>query len=481
MRHIYTALISVLLISTTFFSCRDRSGEHHSNQADTVSKPSIYTKKPGTLTVLVDNSVSSYFIYRGEPKGFEYELLDWFAESHHLKLDVKVLYEVDNILDSLAAGKGDVAAANLTINRTRLKKVDFTDPLLRTKQVLVQRLPENYRSLTADEIENSLIRDILDLEGDTVVVRKKSSFYSRLVNYSRETNTDIIIKPAPGDMETENLVEQVSNGSIDYTISDANKARLLKSSFKNIDINTEVSLSQKIGWAVNKQAKYLLDTLNNWLESKKGSLTYNVIYNRYFKDRPVVGREIESNYTNIKEGTISPYDKLIRQYAKKLNWDWRLLAALINQESRFNPQTESWAGAKGLMQVMPSTSQSFGISTGELYDPNKNLKAGTDQLHWLKGQWENVLTDSLEIIKFTLGSYNAGYGHVSDARRLAKVLDKDPNIWTGNVEEAMLKKSLAEYYTKPMVKYGYCRGSEPVEYVKKIFDYYELYKEFSPQ
>jgi len=469
-----------IICCITFQACQGDRLETDDPEGQSEDIPARYTAVPGKLKVLVDNSVSSYFIYRGQPKGFEYDLIERFAGEHNLQLDIKIIHEVDNILDSLHAGKGDMAAANLTITSDRLEKVKFSEPLLRTKQVLVQRLPDDFIRMSRDQIERHLIRDILDLEGDTVVVRKKSSFYDRLVNYSRETNTDIHIKPAPPDMETEQLIEMVSNGEIDYTISDENKAKLLKTYFKNIDIRTEVSLSQKIAWAVNQKAQLLLDSLNNWLTDIKGSATYNIIMRNYFEDRSITRRQIERNYETIKGGSISPYDDLIRDYATKVDWNWKLLAALINQESRFDPNTQSWAGAIGLMQVMPSTAAEFGISAQQLFDPPQNLQAGTQQLRWLKDQWETVITDSAEILKFTLASYNAGYGHVSDARRLAKAFGMQDDVWDDNVEQMLLNKSKPKYYTHEVVKYGYCRGSEPVGYVQSIFGFFELYKAFNP-
>ena len=180
----------------------------------------------------------------------------------------------------------------------------------------------------------------------------------------------------------------------------------------------------------------------------------------------------------MKEGKISDYDDLIKKYAGTLNWDWRLLTAQIYKESKFDPNTKSWRGARGLMQLMPRTAKSHGVQANELNNPERNLIAGTKHIAMLEKHWKTELNDSLEVIKFTLGSYNVGQGHVEDAIRLAIKYDYDPTKWDDNVAQMLLNKSIPKYYKDPVVKYGYCRGREPVNYVKTILNSYELYCQF---
>ena len=171
-------------------------------------------------------------------------------------------------------------------------------------------------------------------------------------------------------------------------------------------------------------------------------------------------------------------DILLKNYAETIDWDWRLLAALINKESKFNPYVESPFGAIGLMQVLPTTAERFGVSKEELKIPEKNLQAGTRFLGWLEKYWDRKLTDSTDEIKFILASYNAGLGHVIDARNLADKYGANPDSWE-DVSFYLLKKSERKYYTDPVVKSGYCRGLEPVNYVIKILEYYQLYFNFT--
>jgi len=200
-----------------------------------------------------------------------------------------------------------------------------------------------------------------------------------------------------------------------------------------------------------------------------------VIYDKYFRSSKFALRRSRSRYSslNINTDEISPYDSLIQESAEKLDWDWYLLAAQIFRESKFNPRAESWAGAIGLMQVMPRTGNEYGMTN--LYDPEENIYAGTHHLMWLQKQWQSKITDKEERIKFILASYNVGLGHLQDAIRLTEKYGGNPKRWN-DVSDYLLKKSYRKYFNDPVVEYGYCRGIEPIEYVKSILDIYENYK-----
>jgi len=469
---------SLVVLGFTFLTCQDRS-EIEVNKAPLTKEhqqAASYTIHENELTALIDNSLSSYFIYKGEPKGFEYELLRLFAKHAGLELKLKIIKNNDYILDSLIHGGGDLVAANLTISNARLKRVNFTTPLFTTRQILVQRLPEDYKKLTADDIDQLLIREPIELEGKTITVRKNSSYYERLKNFAEETSTRFHLQLAPDNYVTDILVEKVSKGEVDYTVCDENIARLICPSFNNLDCKTSISFSQKIGWAVRKENQQLLDSLNTWIDQAKGSKEFNVIYDKYFKVHSKTRKTVRTDYEFISGKNISEYDNLIKKHASQMNWDWKLLAAQIYQESNFNASNKSWAGAIGLMQVMPGTAHEYGVKSNKLFNPEDNLTVGVAHLNWLKHQWDDIIQDSTEVIKFTLASYNAGLGHVSDARRMAKKNGMNPNQWDDSVAQMMLLKMKPKYYTRPEVKYGYCRGAEPVNYVKNIFQLYDLYK-----
>jgi membrane-bound lytic murein transglycosylase F len=182
---------------------------------------------------------------------------------------------------------------------------------------------------------------------------------------------------------------------------------------------------------------------------------------------------MEGDFFSNTSGKISPYDALIKKYSEEIGWDWRLVASLIYQESRFNPQAKSWAGAYGLMQLMPNTAERFGIEPESA--PKQQIRAGVRYVKWLDDKLSDI-KDKNERYKFVLAAYNVGLGHVLDSRALAVKNGKNPNLWGKNVDDYLLSKSDPKYYTDPVVKYGYCRGTEPYRYVTEVIDRYMHYK-----
>ncbi|MEK6320126.1 MAG: transglycosylase SLT domain-containing protein [Acidobacteriota bacterium] len=174
-------------------------------------------------------------------------------------------------------------------------------------------------------------------------------------------------------------------------------------------------------------------------------------------------------------GKLSQYDPLLRQYSAELSWDWRLLASQTFQESRFKPNAKSWAGATGLLQLMPATGQEFGVQNP--LDPEDNVRGAVKFLIWLTDYWSKRIEDKDERLKFILASYNTGAGHVEDAQRLAEKYGSNPKAWD-DVAYWLLQKSKVQYSEDPVVKYGFCRGIEPVTYVILILKRFEHYKRF---
>ncbi len=431
----------------------------------------------GTLRAITTYSSTSYFIYRGKPMGYEYELLTRLADFLDLDLELVIAKNLDSLFVMLQRGDGDIIAHGLTVTKNRQKLVSFAREHLTTRQVLVQRKPENWRRMKLHVIEKSLIRNPVDLIGKEVHVRRESAYYDRLVNLSEEIGGDIKIVVEPGDLETENLIQMVADGEIDYTVADNYIAAINRTYYTNIDIKTAISLPQRIAWAVRKNSPDLLRAINAWIDMMKKDTDYYVIYNKYFTNEKAYRRRIRSNLYSKTEGRISEYDSLIKVSANRLGWDWRLLASMIYQESRFDTTASSWAGAEGLMQVIPAIAEEFGDY--DLNDPAQSIAAGTEYLKYLQDIWSDV-PDSLDRIKFVLASYNVGENHVMDARRLAEKYGANPDVWDDNVAKFLLNKSKSKYYNDEVVKYGYCRGSEPYNYVIDILKRYDEYRKVIP-
>ena len=448
-----------------------------------VSEPRVNTDLPvikerGKLIALTGYSANSYFIYKGQPMGYEYELLQLLADHLGLELDIVIVKNLDNIFSMLNEGQGDIVAYNMTVTKKRRKQVAFTDHHTLIRQMLVQRLPENWRQMKRHEIDRELISNPVELIGRKVHVRKGSSYYARLVNLSDEIGGDIDIVEVPGNVSTEELIARVARGEIEFTVADENVAQVNAGYHHNIDIRTPVSLPQRIAWAVRRNSPKLQESINQWLTELKYEPTFNVLYNKYHRNKRFFADRVASETFSFTGGQISPFDQIIQENAHTLGWDWRLLASQVYQESQFDPNARSWAGAGGLLQLMPATAREFGAT--RISDPKDNLGAGTKYLKWLLNYWKDI-PDSLQRIKFVLGSYNTGQGHVEDARRLAQKFGKNPDQWDDNVAEYLLKKSQEAFFNDEVVQFGYCRGEEPVNYVYEILERYQHYQNFAAE
>jgi len=432
-------------------------------------------KKSKKLVVLTENSSTAYFIYKGQPMGYEYEMLNSFAQSIGVELDVEVVKNVDNIFTLLDSCVGDIAADNLTITSNRRKDAEFTTPLFTTKQVLIQRKPDNWPKLSQAQLETLLVKNPLQLAEKQVYVRRGSSFYERLKDLSNEIGGKIEVIETPGTETTEELIADVAKGKIDFTIADENIARMVSSYYDNLDINTAISFPQKIAWAVRKDSPELLNALNDWIAKKKKQGFNDVVFGKYFTDKKSAWDRQNSEYFSLSGGKISPYDDLIKKYSTKLGWDWKLLASQIFQESQFNPEAKSWSGAFGLMQLLPSTAAHYNIDSTNM-SPEASIAGGVAYLREVDNYLAKFIPDKEARIPFDLASYDVGAGHIIDARNLAIKYGLDPNKWEDNVAYFLLNESLPKYYNDPVVSFGYCRGQEPYDYVREITNRYNMYR-----
>ncbi|MCH8556948.1 MAG: transporter substrate-binding domain-containing protein [Balneolia bacterium] len=474
-RWLSLALISLFIL----FLALNCSGEHDKGGSDARKASQVdldwdHIVERGVIRAITSYSPVSYFIYRGQPMGYEYELLNIFAERHGLEMEILVARDLDEMIDMLNRGEGDLISYGLTITRDRRDIVNFTIPFNTTRQVLVQRKPDGWRQMRLHEIERTLLRSPIELADETIVVRRASSYLDRLENLQNEIGADINVLEAEPGFTTEQLIRMVAEREIDFTISDENIARLNQAYFPILDIETPVSLPQQTAWAVRNTSPELLGAINEWLEEYQRDSEYYVIYNKYFENTRAYRSRLSSQLLFSEGGQISTYDDIIQEHAEKIGWDWKLLAALIYQESQFNPNASSWAGAVGLMQLMPRTAQAYGAN--DPTDPRESIEAGVRFIEWLQDYWEDEIEDPDERQKFVIASYNVGQGHVQDARRLAAYFGADPDVWDDNVAVYLEKKSYEDYYNHEVVRYGYARGVEPVRYVNSIMYIYQHYR-----
>lgn len=465
----YILLIPVLFV---FILCSCSGSKRVKSEKDIKTETELTRiLKSGKLKAVVDYNSTNYFIYKGVPMGFKYEILQHLANDMQVKLEISVNNDQKATFRELINKKYDLIAQNLTITSDRNPNVAFTEPLEQTRQVLVQRKPENWRLMTAKAVEVSLIRNQLDLAGKQVYVQKNSVYYKRLINLEEETGEDIdIVQDSIYGMEQ--LIAMVAKGEIDYTVCDENTAKVNQIYYPYLDVETPISFPQNIAWAVRQDSPEWLNYLNHWIINFRFSRTYRILYQKYFESRRS-GARFKSDYNSYTGGKLSPYDDVIREICREEDMDWRFIAAIISQESNFDADAESWTGAYGLMQVLPESADMFKIQ--DYKSPKGNIRVGINLLKWLDGHFREEVPDSAERIKFSLAAYNVGLGHVQDAQRLAEKYDRIPIVWNDNVDYFLRNKSVAKYYRDPVVRFGYCRGEESYYFVNNILDTYHHY------
>ena len=433
--------------------------------------------KSGTLRAVIDFNSVDYFIYKGEPMGFQYDMMQSFADHLGVDLELTVVDNYNDALRQLNGGKADIIAMGLAVNSNLKGELLFTEPIMETRQVLVQKKPLNWREMTADDLNRQLIRNQLDLAYKTIYVEEKSIFYNRLLSLSEEIGDTISVVEVPYNQDF--LIEAVAFGDIDYTVADENMALVSTTYYPNIDVSTPVSFPHKVAWGIRKEnSGVLLAELNQWITGYRLTRDYALLYTKYFLNSRT-GVIVNSDYYSLTTGKISKWDDMVKNASGEIGWDWRLLSSLIYQESRFDPNVVSWAGAFGLMQVMPTTGDNFGIDITSA-TPKENVSAGIKYLEWLDSYFKELVPDDNERLKFVLGSYNAGPGHILDAMRLAEKNGMNPQIWDGNVAVWLLKKSDPIYYNDSSVRHGYSRGEESVNYVTEILERYKHYQNIAP-
>ena len=426
----------------------------------------------GVLRAITMSNSTSYFIYRGEEMGCEYELIKQFAEEKNLKLEIVLADSFENIIELLTEGKGDIVVYDMPVNLKKRHKFIHCGPEMVTNQVLIQRN------------DSTKIKNVKDIVGKRIYVEKGTRYEVRATNLNKEIGGGVEILHRVNDTTTtDGFIDAVANGIINYTITDNISAALNKSYYQNLNTSLEVGFSQRSAWLVNKKSPALADSIDSWVTHNNKNQKYISTLQKYFKMSKWGNEHISPNQMaiSLKNGVISPYDYLFKQYADSIDWDWRLLASMAYNESQFDSSLVSWAGAKGIMQLMPSTARHFSDEGWDMANNRENIAAATRYIASLNKSLRNKVKDKEERVKFILASYNSGLGHIFDAIALAEKYGKNPQIWFGNTDEALKLKNYPEYYTDSVCKCGRFKGKETLAYVEKVIELYRFYKQNMPE
>ncbi|MDE5828732.1 MAG: transporter substrate-binding domain-containing protein [Duncaniella sp.] len=418
---------------------------------------------PDTLRVATLYSPGSYFIYRETRMGYDYDLVNSLVKDKGIALSLQVAPGLGTAIEWLDSGKVDLIAYEVPVTAEYKSHVLHCGPKNVTTQVLVQ--PKVKKD--ADRIA-----DVTGLIGRDVYVEAGSKYEARLNNLNDELGGGINIHSIDRDtLITDDLIAMVGRGDIPLTIVDSDIAHINKTYFNSLDITLEVSFPQRSQWAVSPSRPWLADSINAWIKQDNSRRDLARIHKRYFELSKNEQYEMQQTI-DLSRGFISPFDNLFRKYAHEIGWDWRLLAAQGYVESHFDPTLVSWAGARGVMQVMPSTARAYHHEPDELIDNDVSISTAAEIIKDLDKAFINRVPDPQERLKFVVGAYNSGLAHIFDAIALAGKYGYDPQVWDGNVARAVLMKSHPEYYNDPVCKYGYFRGHQTFEYVNRVFDFY---------
>lgn len=425
------------------------------------------TPLPDTLNIITLSGSTTYFTIQEEEMGYEYELAKLFAESHQLPFKVTVAPNIEDLLKAVANGDADICITPQPITQSGKTRFLFAGPESQSGLVLVQ---ESNR-------KDKKISNVTELLGKKITVPAGSRYAERIKHLSEQLGGEINITEAQGDtINTEELMNEVSLGNIDYTLADEETAKLIKTYYNNLDISIEVGFKQRLRWVVNKGSDKLAELLDKWAENLSLDKDYKMIYKKYFELNKSNGNISGSKATIdhkrekiilLSNGAISPFDNLFKSESKRLGWPWQILASIAYHESRFTSDIIGWSGARGLMGIMPNTGRRFGVTKDQLLDPRISIKISVDCLLAF-GKSFREIDDSIQRIKLTLASYNAGLAHIQDAQRLAKKYGHNPTVWDNNVEICLKLKSDPKYYNDPVCKYGYLRGKETIGYVTNV-------------
>lgn len=482
-------ILSFILLCLLTAACHNKDDKSKSVSTDSMPTIVVENKLPDTLVVGTIYSPASFFILKGDTLGYDYERICAFARDNGIAIRFHVATSMKELISLVENNKVHVAAYEVPMTAEYKEHVIHCGEQNITYQVLVQRATKD------------TLTDVTQLVGKEVYVIHGSSYEARLKNLDNELGGGIKIHAIDNDsLISEDLIDMVASGRLPYTVAESDIAQINKTYNDSISISLKIGFPQRASWATGKDRQWLATAIDNWASNNATITNAHTIKQRYFemnkhhidslramsdslnfiKQAKTESGEIDySKIYKRRDGDISGYDRLFKKYAATAGLEWTVLAAIAYVESDFNPNAVSWAGAVGLMQVMPSTAKSYGFTEEDLRDPEKSVYIASLILSKTDKFLQSYISDRAERLRFNLGAYNAGVGHVVDAMKLAQKYNKNPHIWYSNVEAAVLWKTHPEFYNDPVCSYGYCRGTETVNYVRQVENAYRVFRNYA--
>jgi peptidoglycan lytic transglycosylase F len=413
-------------------------------------------KSNGQLVVVTRNSPTTYYESADGPTGLEYEMVKMFANELGVELTLVIPDSLSDLLNKISSNAIHIAAAGLTITKDREKIFRFGPAY----QEITEQLIYN--------IANKRPKNLSSLDGTLEVVANSS--HEERLKYSKTLSEDLSWK-SNHELESEELLQMVSDNMIEYTIADSNELALNQRFLINLRVAFDISEPQYLAWALPKT-----DDNSLFLEVQK--------FFKKIKENGELTRMIERNYGHVEDfdyvGTkifrrhiekrLPTYLEFFEEAAKEHDVDWRLIAAMGYQESHWNPDAVSPTGVRGIMMLTLKTAKDMNIKNR--LDPESSISGGTKYFKKTHDRMDENIAEP-DRTWMAMAAYNVGYGHLQDARKITGKLKKNPNLWI-DVKQALPLLAKSKWYKQ--TRYGYARGWEPVRYVENIRSYYDILK-----
>lgn len=425
----------------------------------------IQTAKTKEIVVVTHASPNTYFINADNQfAGIEYDLVKLFAKEHAPEYKIKflVVNKVSDVLKALLTGKADIAAANLQATPIRQKMIEFATPYNQTHQKLV------YNS---DITQHP--RKLADLKNKAFIVPAKSSSSEQLVKINRaipeltwqedDTNND------------EALLRKVANGELTYTVANQQLVELMKNFYPNLQEGITIGEAENIAWAFSPEAKQpLKQKVNQFFNKIKDNGQLRNLLDRYYGHTERLDEDDIHHFLKLVESRLPKYKHLFKEAEKETGLNWRLIASLSFRESHWDPKNTSPTNVRGIMMLTNATAKELGVENR--LDPEQSIPAGARYIKQLKDRFPSTIADQ-DRTYFALASYNIGYAHVDDARKLAKRLKLNPDSWA-DVKKTLMLLNKRQYYTT--VKNGRASGGAPIVFVETIRSYQRILERHQP-
>jgi membrane-bound lytic murein transglycosylase F len=425
--------------------------KHHQTVTLTIPQTDM-EEDPDNVRALLLFHASDYFVYKGFPIGFQYDMLRELEKGIGRNVEIKVETEVNHVFNELFAGEYDIVVMDINFSNFLLPMFETSIPHSYSYPVLVS-------GNTTDSAET-----------DTIWV--SHDFSAMLFFDDASLYSEYAIQRTP-ELSTEELFEKVDVGEISCLICDYNQAITLMPFYANVQIVEKAGPQFDRRWILNKKNLQLNEDINHWLLDFKKTPKYRFLLRKYFSQKSSL---INASFANKQQSNISKYDAIIKKYAQNYKFDWRFVASIICQETKFVSGLTGKGGSYGLMQLMPATMEHYGVS--ETGGEDANIRAGVQHLNMLRNSFDDIENEE-EKLYFVAAAFNAGRGHIFDAQRLCAKFEGDFMRWS-DVSKYLKLKSHHQFATDSVVKSGYYPGTHAVKYSQQVMERYYAYKAAFP-